>query len=224
MISEISVPLFFQFKSRNFFKQLLDDVIRPHPLRQAVEIEQQPVAQGGRGDGGHVLEGEVEPSVDQRRNFSPQRQGLGAAGRSPIADEAPDEIGRFGPVRMRGDDKPGDVVVNVRGHRDFPHQGPHRQDVGAGRGGRGQGGGVVIVSHDERIRDIADRVLWLEDGRFGEFLRMARDPVCGMAVERDRAFAVVRGGDRYWFCAIGCREEFLGGLGRNPAATAAATS
>ncbi len=25
---------------------------------------------------------------------------------------------------------------------------------------------VVIVSHDERLREIADRVLWLEDGRF----------------------------------------------------------
>ncbi len=29
-----------------------------------------------------------------------------------------------------------------------------------------QGRSVVIVSHDQRIRDIADRVLWLEDGRF----------------------------------------------------------
>ena len=26
---------------------------------------------------------------------------------------------------------------------------------------------VVIVSHDHRIRDIADRVVWLEDGRLG---------------------------------------------------------
>lgn len=25
---------------------------------------------------------------------------------------------------------------------------------------------VVIVSHDARIKDIADRVLWLEDGKF----------------------------------------------------------
>jgi len=29
-----------------------------------------------------------------------------------------------------------------------------------------QGTTVVIVSHDERLREIADRVLWLEDGRF----------------------------------------------------------
>lgn len=27
---------------------------------------------------------------------------------------------------------------------------------------------VVIVSHDQRIKDIADRVLWLEDGKFGK--------------------------------------------------------
>jgi putative ABC transport system ATP-binding protein len=29
-----------------------------------------------------------------------------------------------------------------------------------------QGRTVVIVSHDHRIREVADRVLWLEDGRF----------------------------------------------------------
>jgi putative ABC transport system ATP-binding protein len=33
-----------------------------------------------------------------------------------------------------------------------------------------QGRSVVIVSHDQRIQDIADRVLWLEDGRFQEVL------------------------------------------------------
>ena len=33
---------------------------------------------------------------------------------------------------------------------------------------REQGRTVLIVSHDERIRDMADRVLWLEDGRLSE--------------------------------------------------------
>lgn len=32
--------------------------------------------------------------------------------------------------------------------------------------------------HDQRIRDIADRVLWLEDGAFRDIVRMATDPVC----------------------------------------------
>jgi putative ABC transport system ATP-binding protein len=36
---------------------------------------------------------------------------------------------------------------------------------------------VVIVSHDQRIKDIADRVLWLEDGELKEIVSMATEPV-----------------------------------------------
>ena len=75
-----------------------------------------------------------------------------------------------------------------------------------------QGRSVVIVSHDQRIRDIADRVLWLEDGEFKDVITMAADPVCGMAVERDRAVRVERDGESYFFCSKGCRDEFLGRL------------
>jgi len=71
---------------------------------------------------------------------------------------------------------------------------------------------VVIVSHDQRIRDIADRVLWLEDGAFKDMVTMATDPVCGMAVERERAVSAPRDGETFFFCSRGCREEFLGGL------------
>ncbi|MCC7208984.1 MAG: ABC transporter ATP-binding protein [Anaerolineae bacterium] len=34
--------------------------------------------------------------------------------------------------------------------------------------GRDQGRAIVIVTHDHRLRAIADRVLWLEDGRLGD--------------------------------------------------------
>ncbi|MEZ4666497.1 MAG: ABC transporter ATP-binding protein [Anaerolineae bacterium] len=34
--------------------------------------------------------------------------------------------------------------------------------------GRDQGRAIVIVTHDHRLRDIADRVLWLEDGKLSE--------------------------------------------------------
>jgi putative ABC transport system ATP-binding protein len=67
---------------------------------------------------------------------------------------------------------------------------------------------AVIVSHDQRIKDIADRVLWLEDGQFKEPVMMAVDPVCGMNVEREKALSTVWGGETFYFCARGCRDEF----------------
>jgi putative ABC transport system ATP-binding protein len=67
---------------------------------------------------------------------------------------------------------------------------------------------VVIVSHDQRIKDIADRVLWLEDGEFKETVTMAIDPVCGMSVEREKAISVEWEGQVFYFCARGCRDEF----------------
>jgi putative ABC transport system ATP-binding protein len=75
-----------------------------------------------------------------------------------------------------------------------------------------QGRSVVIVSHDQRIRDIADRVLWLEDGALKDIVTMATDPVCGMAVERERSIRTEREGETFWFCSKGCRSEFLGEL------------
>jgi putative ABC transport system ATP-binding protein len=75
-----------------------------------------------------------------------------------------------------------------------------------------QGRSVVIVSHDQRIRDVADRVLWLADGRFTDVVTMSTDPVCSMSVERERAVSAERDGETFFFCSRGCRQEFLGGL------------
>ncbi len=80
-----------------------------------------------------------------------------------------------------------------------------------------QGRSVVIVSHDQRIREIADRVLWLEDGAFRDIVTMATDPVCGMAIERQRALSAERGGATYFFCSRGCRDEFLAAVARDGA-------
>ena len=71
-----------------------------------------------------------------------------------------------------------------------------------------QGRSVVIVSHDQRIKDIADRVLWLEDGQFKDIVTMATDPVCGMAVDRDKSIKMEWEGQLFYFCARGCRDEF----------------
>lgn len=74
---------------------------------------------------------------------------------------------------------------------------------------KNRGRSVVIVSHDQRIRDIADRVLWLEDGQFMEAVIMATDPVCGMAVEGRKAVSAEWEGETFYFCSNGCRQEFL---------------
>lgn len=78
---------------------------------------------------------------------------------------------------------------------------------------KGRGRAVVIVSHDQRIRDIADRVLWLEDGQFKEAVTMAVDPVCGMTIEAGGPMAVYEG-VTYHFCAEGCRRDFEENPGR----------
>lgn len=78
-----------------------------------------------------------------------------------------------------------------------------------------QGRSVVVVSHDPRIKDIADRVLWLEDGRFKDMVHMATDPVCGMSVEREKVTSSLeQGGKTYYFCAAGCLDEFVSDPGR----------
>src|SRR6266508_2891303 len=67
---------------------------------------------------------------------------------------------------------------------------------------------VVIVSHDSRLREIADRVLWLEDGVFRELAAMAADPVCGMTVAQHDQPHLQLDGAVWWFCSTACREEF----------------
>jgi putative ABC transport system ATP-binding protein len=81
---------------------------------------------------------------------------------------------------------------------------------------------VVIVSHDDRLKDIADRVLWLEDGRFRTVTEMATDPVCGMAVQSERAPHYGFDGETASFCSPACRDEFAATPERFAVAAAAA--
>ena len=72
-----------------------------------------------------------------------------------------------------------------------------------------QGATVVLVSHDDRLREVADRVLWLEDGRFKTLGALARDPVCGMLVDPVQAPASMRERDAtLYFCSRGCKDEY----------------
>lgn len=62
---------------------------------------------------------------------------------------------------------------------------------------------VVVVSHDMRIMDIADRMLWLEDGMLSEDgFKMAVDPVCGMKLRKDQAIhSSIYRNEEYFFCS-----------------------
>jgi len=75
-----------------------------------------------------------------------------------------------------------------------------------------RGQSVLIVSHDDRIREFVDRVLWLEDGLFKSTRALVRDPVCGMEIDPAETRGHERVGDvDYWFCCQGCLEEFRAG-------------
>ncbi|MEK7424832.1 MAG: ATP-binding cassette domain-containing protein [Actinomycetota bacterium] len=68
---------------------------------------------------------------------------------------------------------------------------------------------IVIVSHDDRLREIADRTLWLEDGAFRELDTMVVDPVCAMNVRPgDITPHYLYGGTTHWFCSQACRNDF----------------
>jgi putative ABC transport system ATP-binding protein len=74
--------------------------------------------------------------------------------------------------------------------------------------GKEEGATVLIVSHDERLREIADRVPWLEDGQFKELAGLVTDPVCGMRLEPGQAVTLEWQRQTLYFCAAGCREQF----------------
>jgi len=79
---------------------------------------------------------------------------------------------------------------------------------------RDEGRAVLLVTHDPRVEEIADRVLWLEDGalrdRKTEDHTWSRDPVCGMRVDEWTAkYATEHAGHRYVFCSEHCHDQFV---------------
>lgn len=76
-----------------------------------------------------------------------------------------------------------------------------------------EGRAVLVVTHDPRAEDVADRILWLEDGALRDRKRddhaWLRDPVCNMRVDEWTATAVTEWNGRRWiFCSARCRERF----------------
>jgi putative ABC transport system ATP-binding protein len=73
---------------------------------------------------------------------------------------------------------------------------------------REMGKAVVIVSHDHRIREIADRIVWLEDGTFRADVLTDRDPVCSRVIEVEGAPTLEYKGRAYHFCGDPCKHIF----------------
>ena len=68
---------------------------------------------------------------------------------------------------------------------------------------------IVMVSHDARLKEIADRTVWLEDGAFQQLDAMVTDPVCAMNVQPgDATPHFEHAGTTYWFCSAACRNDF----------------
>jgi len=72
---------------------------------------------------------------------------------------------------------------------------------------------VIMVTHDNRVEDIADRKLWLEDGelrdRKSELHNWVRDPVCGMRVDEWTALEKQLYKQHvYIFCSHKCADRF----------------
>lgn len=70
-----------------------------------------------------------------------------------------------------------------------------------------------MVTHDPRIENIADWILWLEDGQLRdrklEQHSWVIDPVCGMRVDEwTTSIYSVHQGNIYVFCSERCRERF----------------
>ena len=79
---------------------------------------------------------------------------------------------------------------------------------------RDEGRTVLIVAHDPRIEDVADRILWLEDGmlrdRKAEVHDWVIDPVCGMRVDAWTAtYSLKHHGSDISFCTERCRRRFI---------------
>jgi putative ABC transport system ATP-binding protein len=70
------------------------------------------------------------------------------------------------------------------------------------------GKAVIIVTHDHRVREVASRITWLEDGTIRPDITTARDPVCNRVIEVEGAPVFAYEERTYFFCGEECKQLF----------------
>lgn len=141
---------------------------------------------------------------------------LGALNMGQRADRRPDELSggerqRVAVARALANDPPLVLADEPTANLDSRagYQMMHTLELLAKEHGKT----VVIVTHDQRIADVADRVVWLEDGRMSEqppgAAETVVDPVCGMSIDPERAAGTRRvDGGEVHFCSEICMGRY----------------
>lgn len=154
--------------------------------------------------------------VDRRTADARAASLLGALGLSSRAGRRPDQLSggerqRVAIARALANDPPLLLADEPTANLDSctGYQLVHTLELVA----KEQGKTVVIVTHDSRIVDVADRVTWLEDGRISErppsSAATVADPVCGMAIDPTRAAGTRRHhDDELFFCSDICLDRY----------------
>lgn len=96
-------------------EHIAQDRIGANPFGLALEGEDQAVAESGPGDAPDVLEGGVEPAVQERIDLPRQGQRLCPSGTRAIPNKPPDLLERTEVIRVCRENQAGDVLFDGRG-------------------------------------------------------------------------------------------------------------
>ena len=83
--------------------ELSDQPIDVHALRLALEVQDEPVAKRGQGDGAQVVDADVEAPFGQCEHLGAEDEGLGPARARAVADESARHFRRALPLGMGGE-------------------------------------------------------------------------------------------------------------------------
>jgi len=103
-------------------ENIVQYIVRPCALGLALEVQQEPVPQGGQGRFRDVVEAHVIPLIEQGANLARQDQGLHAARRGAEADKPVRHLRREFALRVRRQGQPNPIILHMVGDYDASDQ------------------------------------------------------------------------------------------------------